>query len=27
VEPSAKFSGPQEIREGWLRLSPAPVRK
>ncbi len=27
VEPSAKFSGPQEIREGWLRLSPAAARK
>lgn len=25
VNPAAKFSGPQEIREGWLQLSPAPV--
>ncbi len=23
VDPIAKFSGPQEIREGWLKLSPA----
>ena len=23
VNPSARFSGPQEIREGWLKLSPA----
>jgi hypothetical protein len=23
VNPAAKFSGPQEIREGWLKLSPA----
>ena len=24
VDPTAKFSGQQEIREGWLKLSPAP---
>lgn len=24
VDPAAKFSGQQEIREGWLKLSPAP---
>jgi len=23
VDPTAKFAGPQEIREGWLKLSPA----
>ena len=23
VDPAAKFSGPQEVREGWLKLSPA----
>ena len=25
VDPTARFSGQQEIREGWLKLSPAPV--
>jgi len=25
VDPTAKFSGQQEVREGWLKLSPAPV--
>ena len=27
VDPSARFSGPQEIREGWLKLSPAAAPK
>jgi hypothetical protein len=27
VDPAAKFSGAQEIREGWLKLSQAPAQK
>ena len=25
VDPAAKFSGPQEFREGWLKLTPADI--